>query len=254
MRQVTVFLIILFIFLLQSGAFSQCDNDNSFEEAVSYTPGTWKQGNVCEGLDEDYYVFDLDTSKCYDIILQQLTSGGVFSIEIYRTVYGYYTYQDDIFGPRSPLNGTEPDTISLQYLAPFCGSSSHNPFYIMVFGYSSTDYKFKVIERPDTNNNIETTWKHNNHYKLYQNCPNPCKPATTIRYSIPIKSNVTLEVYDLKGGLINTLYSGVRNPGHYNVMWNGKFNDGKIAASGIYLYKLSTDKEKEITKHLILIK
>src|SRR5690606_35913726 len=42
-------------------------------------------------------------------------------------------------------------------------------------------------------------------YTLFQNYPNPFNPATTIEYSLPEKSNVTITIYTALGELVKTL-------------------------------------------------
>lgn len=70
-------------------------------------------------------------------------------------------------------------------------------------------------------------------YILYQNYPNPFNPATTIRFSIPDKSTVTLKVYDMLGNEISTLVNEDKFRGIYNVTFNGT-----NLASGVYFYQL----------------
>ncbi len=70
-------------------------------------------------------------------------------------------------------------------------------------------------------------------YILYQNYPNPFNPSTTIRFSIPDKSTVTLKVYDMLGNEISTLVNEDKFRGIYNVTFNGN-----NLASGVYFYQL----------------
>ncbi|MFA7362118.1 MAG: T9SS type A sorting domain-containing protein [Candidatus Kapaibacterium sp.] len=85
-------------------------------------------------------------------------------------------------------------------------------------------------------------------FKLSQNYPNPFNPVTKIQYSMPENSYTTLMVYDYLGREIQTLFSGNRAAGTYEVTFNGS-----ALSSGVYYYKLTTDKFTE-TKKMILSK
>jgi len=85
-------------------------------------------------------------------------------------------------------------------------------------------------------------------YKLAQNYPNPFNPTTNIQYSIPENSFTTLIVYDYLGRELQTLFRGHRAAGTYEVTFNG----GSLS-SGVYYYKLSTEKFSD-TKKMILVK
>ena len=68
-------------------------------------------------------------------------------------------------------------------------------------------------------------------FHLFQNYPNPFYPSTTISYSIPQTSLVSIKVYDILGNEITTLINKEKPKGNYKV----KFNESKLA-SGIYFY------------------
>ncbi len=84
--------------------------------------------------------------------------------------------------------------------------------------------------------------------KLFQNYPNPFNPETTIGFHVPIASYVTLKIYDALGSEVITLLNDFKNPGIYDVKFNGK-----ELASGIYFYRINCDGFSD-TKKLILIK
>ena len=90
---------------------------------------------------------------------------------------------------------------------------------------------------------------------LYQAFPNPFNPLTTIRYGLPVRSHVSLGIYNLLGQLIGKLHDGVEDPGYRQVEW-----DGSASASGVYFYRLSAvsvdDPGKTYTgiKKIVLIK
>jgi hypothetical protein len=85
-------------------------------------------------------------------------------------------------------------------------------------------------------------------YALYQNYPNPFNPTTTIQYSIPELSNVTLKVYDVLGSEVITLVNEEKPVGSYEVGF-----DGVGLPSGIYFYRLQSGSFVE-TKKMVLMK
>lgn len=89
--------------------------------------------------------------------------------------------------------------------------------------------------------------------KLYQNYPNPFKSHTTIRYSLPTESKVSLSIYDVSGRLVKTLVDQHQLGGVYSIKWNGKDNLGTNVSSGIYFYRLITD-NYQTTKRAIIIR
>jgi len=85
-------------------------------------------------------------------------------------------------------------------------------------------------------------------FSLSQNYPNPFNPVTTIRYSLDKTSDVRLEVYNIAGKLVETLYSGSKSAGAYSVTW-----DASHLASGVYFYKLVSN-TNVMTRKMMLIK
>jgi hypothetical protein len=79
------------------------------------------------------------------------------------------------------------------------------------------------------------------HFKLNHNYPNPFNSNTIIHYSVDIPSHVKLEIYDCNGRKIKTLIDRHHSQGNYNTPFNA--ND---LASGIYIYKLSNNRNYEI--------
>ncbi len=71
-------------------------------------------------------------------------------------------------------------------------------------------------------------------FSLDQNYPNPFNPSTNISFAVPVKSNVTLEVYNLIGQKVMDLIQGEFEAGKHSVQLNGS-----SMASGIYLFKLT---------------
>ncbi len=85
-------------------------------------------------------------------------------------------------------------------------------------------------------------------YFLSQNYPNPFNPSTTIEFSTPERSHVSLKVYDVLGNEVATLVNGWMESTNHKVI----FNADKLA-SGIYYYTLSAGSFTS-TKKLILLK
>ena len=85
-------------------------------------------------------------------------------------------------------------------------------------------------------------------YELYQNYPNPFNPTTKVSFVISHLLFVTLKVYDILGREVATLVNERRNPGKYDMIF-----DGSNLPSGVYFYRLQTERYTN-TKKLILLK
>jgi len=83
--------------------------------------------------------------------------------------------------------------------------------------------------------------------------PNPFNHAATIHYEIPSSaSQVRLDIFDLKGNLIETLKSGPAVPGTHDLTWDAKHAGGEDLTSGIYILKLTVDDETFFHRVILL--
>lgn len=87
-----------------------------------------------------------------------------------------------------------------------------------------------------------------NNYFLAQNYPNPFNPITTIRYSVPERSNITIKIYNILGEEVTTLVNEEKLAGWYEV----KFNASSLS-SGVYFYQLRAGDFIQ-TKKMILLR
>lgn len=85
-------------------------------------------------------------------------------------------------------------------------------------------------------------------FTLNQNYPNPFNPSTSIEYSLPKGSHVTLRVFDAVGREVGILVDEYKNAGSYKVSYDA----GRLS-SGVYFYSLSSDGFRE-TKKMTLVK
>jgi len=95
-------------------------------------------------------------------------------------------------------------------------------------------------------------------FVLYQNYPNPFNPTTTIKYSVPEKSNVQITVYDVLGREVTTLVNKEQLAGTYEVKFSANGGsasgrDGSKLSSGVYFYQLKVG-SFEATRKLLLVK
>ena len=90
-------------------------------------------------------------------------------------------------------------------------------------------------------------------FELLGNYPNPFNARTTIQFEISKPGAAQLQVYDLLGQRVCTLFDRYCEPGTYAVTWDGRGESGQTLASGIYLYRLYYD-GKFITRKMSLLK
>jgi len=84
-------------------------------------------------------------------------------------------------------------------------------------------------------------------FTLLQNYPNPFNASTTIRYSLSEKADVKIEIYNILGQKVETLFDGGQQAGYHSVTWRAdKF------ASGIYLARLQAGSRSKNVKMVLL--
>jgi len=85
-------------------------------------------------------------------------------------------------------------------------------------------------------------------YKLEQNYPNPFNPSTTIKFSLPERSEVNLSIYNLLGQEIEKLFQGEKEAGSYEYVF-----ENKSLSTGVYFYVLESQKVR-LSRKMMLIK
>lgn len=85
------------------------------------------------------------------------------------------------------------------------------------------------------------------------NYPNPFNPTTTISFNLAIDSDVSVEVYNVKGQKVKTLINEEMFKGKHSVNWDGINENNKSVSSGVYLYKVKAGNQESV-KRMILLK
>jgi flagellar hook assembly protein FlgD len=78
--------------------------------------------------------------------------------------------------------------------------------------------------------------------------PNPFNESTTITFNLQSANNVKIEVLDMNGKLITTLFEGISDAGKHQLNWNGNDNTGKKGDNGVYFVKVTSGNEVRLTK------
>jgi len=92
-------------------------------------------------------------------------------------------------------------------------------------------------------------------YKLLQNYPNPFNPGTTIRFGLPESASgkkVELSIFNILGKKVRTLLNGAMKAGYHEVSWDGKNDQQRQVASGIYFYQIHSASFYKIKKMILV--
>jgi photosystem II stability/assembly factor-like uncharacterized protein len=154
------------------------------------------------------------------------------------------TYRGGVF--RSTDNGTNWSTVNT-------GLTNTHVFYLFVVGtylVAVTDdghfWRRPLSELIVSVEKLSTAVP--THFSLDQNYPNPFNPSTTISFSLPSRSLLSLKVFDALGREVAMLVAEELAPGTYSRQWNA----GALP-SGVYFYRLNASSLTE-TKKLVLLR
>jgi hypothetical protein len=83
-------------------------------------------------------------------------------------------------------------------------------------------------------------------FEVAQNYPNPFNPTTTVEFSLPTNSDVTLTIYNVNGQTVKE-FSGAYEAGVHSIDW-----DASASASGVYFYRLTAENFSAVKKMVLL--
>ena len=161
------------------------------------------------------------------------------------------TYSFTIFGNGKSITKATTDTFvvldsaSVFSLAPFSKYgwtvSASDGLYAPVQGDTSYVFTSTLTGVNQKESNIPRV------FALEQNYPNPFNPTTTISFTLPSRSIVSLKVFDILGREVSTIVSGELQAGSYTQQWNAV-----NMSSGVYFYRLQAGTYSDAKKLLLL--
>jgi hypothetical protein len=145
-----------------------------------------------------------------------------------------------------------PDTIPAAHVISSSGCTGQDDAHFDSEGYRELGkrYALKMLSIMGVNPvGIKDFTDAPDGYALEQNVPNPFNPETAIRYRLPKKSKVTLEVLDITGRTVKKLFEHIECQGEHSITF-----DGSDLSSGIYFYRLRTLAGFVQSKKMLFIK
>lgn len=209
----------------------KCDGDSII------IPDASNYGRYAVNIDEANGVWDIEMAIYNPHVAAQSSiafnlggsNGSEAAYEEFFDAYQYYTWQPNI--PNDPWAAAAEADPGFYNLA--------NSSRWAMLEFTST------VTSVEIDTDLETV---PNEYKLLQNYPNPFNPSTTIKFSVPRSSDVTLRVYNILGQAVATLINNqTLQAGEHSVNWNAS-----NLASGVYFYELKAGQNVLIKKMLLL--
>jgi endonuclease/exonuclease/phosphatase family metal-dependent hydrolase len=112
-----------------------------------------------------------------------------------------------------------------------------------------------VVFDISTNQSMNLPEKHlvSNFLKIHPNYPNPFNLNTQIKFSLLKSSNISIEIIDIKGSKVKTIFQGIKPEGLNSMYWDSKDREGVVSGSGVY-FVLFKGKNFSKKQKIILVK
>jgi hypothetical protein len=85
-------------------------------------------------------------------------------------------------------------------------------------------------------------------FELSSNYPNPFNPSTTIRFGVPVRSQVKIEIFNILGQRMTELVNAEVGPGYFEKVWQANY------ASGIYFYRIEAVSLSDPNKRFVSVR
>ena len=163
----------------------------------------------------------------------------------------YRIYQGTTPDPTTKVDSTTGGAVDTSKI--FAGLTNGTRYYFRVTAVDSaeneSDYSNEVNAAPQEPSGVEElVGEMPRDFSLTQNYPNPFNPSTTIRYALPERSRVRLEIYNLLGERVKQLVDGELDAGYHSVVWDA------AAATGMYYYRIEAVSVSEPTRRFVNVK
>ena len=218
---------------------------------------------IWSGIEEDYYYGYYEYSDTSEIEWSA-TDDSITLIFMYYDDYYGYEESDTI----SLAYEVTDDMLSLSAEFDFCemmGDDYYYYYYDSLNCYDMFEMQFGITDIQDITLDFWMEMSYSGplaiageialqpgQFKLHQAYPNPFNPTTTLKYEMGSAGPVSINVFDVSGHKIRSLYNGIQIPGLHEVRWDAKNDNGRSMSSGVYLFKVNVNGKTHTAKTLLL--
>lgn len=222
---------------------------------------------ICE---QPLFVFNQgweDTNEMKELFLEDLDGDSIYtgtlavgdpSFNAYEYRYAYYSESES--GWQHEPDGFDNFTRRVRYAGQDAARSFPvSPWPMPVDTW--TDETIKTDQETDPYQSYEDYLATSigdlaevtpNRFKLYKNYPNPFNPSTNLKFDLPEAGAVKLNIYNVLGQKVATVYDGNLKAGQHTMTWSGKDVNGSLVATGVYFFRLETEKHVAVRKMVML--
>ena len=218
---------------------------------------------IWSGIEEDYYYGYYEYSDTSEIEWSA-TDDSITLIFMYYDDYYGYEESDTI----SLAYEVTDDMLSLSAEFDFCENMEDDYYYYYYDSlncYDMFEMQFGIMDIQDITLDFWMEMSYSGplaiageiglqpgQFKLHQAYPNPFNPTTTLKYEMGSAGPVSIDVFDVNGRKIRSLYNGIQIPGQHEIRWDAKDDHGRSMSSGVYLFKVNVNGKQQTAKSLLL--
>ena len=220
---------------------------------------------IWSGIEEDYYYGYYEYSDTSEIEWSA-TDDSITLIFMYYDDYYGYEESDTI----SLAYEVTDDMLSLSAEFDFCEMMGDDYYYYYYYYdslncYDMFEMQFGITDIQDITLDFWVEMSYSGQlaiageiglqpgqFKLHQAYPNPFNPTTTLKYEMGSAGPVSIDVFDVSGRKIRSLYNGIQIPGQHEVRWDAKDDRGRSMSSGVYLFNVNVGGKTQTAKTLLL--
>ena len=218
---------------------------------------------IWSGIEEDYYYGYYEYSDTSEIEWSA-TDDSITLIFMHYDYYYGYEESDTI----SLAYEVTDDMLSLSAEFDFCemmGDDDYYYYYDSLNCYDMFEMQFGIMDIQDITLDFWMEMSYSGplaiageiglqpgQFKLHQAYPNPFNPTTTLKYEMGSAGSVSIDVFDVNGRKIRSLYNGIQIPGQHEIRWDAKDDHGRSMSSGVYLFKVNVNGKQQTAKSLLL--
>ena len=218
---------------------------------------------IWSGIEEDYYYGYYEYSDTSEIEWSA-TDDSITLIFMHEGYYYGYEESDTI----SLAYEVTDDMLSLSAEFDFCENMEDDYYYYYYDSlncYDMFEMQFGIMDIQDITLDFWMEMSYSGplaiageiglqpgQFKLHQAYPNPFNPTTTLKYEMGSAGPVSIDVFDVSGRKIRSLYNGIQIPGQHEIRWDAKDDHGRSMSSGVYLFKVNVNGKQQTAKSLLL--